>query len=92
MFRLLIFLAALALAAWGLSWLADNPGRGDADLAGHEYQVSLILALGAVVALALALSIVWALLQLRFSRPLAGFALLAGAQAREGFPGARRAA
>ena len=26
MFRLLIFLAALALAAWGLSWLADNPG------------------------------------------------------------------
>ena len=35
MVRLLIFLAALALAAWGLSWLADNPGditltwRGD---------------------------------------------------------------
>jgi HemY protein len=69
MFRLLIFLAALALAAWGLSWFADNPGLVTLTLRGAEYQVSLMLALGAVLALALALSIVWALLRFIFRIP-----------------------
>ena len=27
MIRLLLFLAALALAAYGLTWLAENPGE-----------------------------------------------------------------
>ena len=63
MFRLLIFLAVLALAAAGLSWLAENPGDVTLTWRGVEYQVSLMLALGAVAALALALSIVWGLLR-----------------------------
>ena len=58
MFRLLIFLAALALAAWGLSWFANNPGEVTLIWRGTEYEVSLVLALGVVLALAVALSIV----------------------------------
>jgi HemY protein len=69
MFRLLIFLAALALAAWGLSWLADNPGAVTLTWRGVEYQVSLMLALGAVLALAVALSIVWGVLRFIFRIP-----------------------
>jgi HemY protein len=69
MFRLLIFLAALALGAWGLSWLADNPGAVTLTWRGVEYQVSLMLALGAVLALAVALSIVWAVLTFIFRIP-----------------------
>src|SRR5271170_728170 len=69
MLRLLIFLAALALAAWGLSWLASNPGDVTLTWRGVEYQVSLMLALGAVAALAVALSIVWSLLRFVFRIP-----------------------
>src|SRR5271169_5766707 len=69
MLRLLIFLAALALAAWGLSWLASNPGDVTLTWRGVEYQASLMLALGAVAALAIALAIVWALLRFVFSIP-----------------------
>jgi HemY protein len=69
MVRLLIFLAAVALAAWGLSWLADNPGVVTLTWRGVEYQVSLMLALGAILALAVALSIVWAVLRFIFRIP-----------------------
>ena len=69
MFRLLIFLAALALAAWGLTWLADNPGVVTLTWRGVEYQVSLTLALGAVAALAIGLSIVWGLVRFIFRIP-----------------------
>ena len=72
MFRLLIFLAALALATWGLSWFADNPGLVTLTWRGEEYQVSLMLALGAVLALAVALAIVWALLRFVFRIPSLG--------------------
>jgi HemY protein len=69
MFRLLIFLAAVALAAWGLLWLADNPGVVTVAWRGVEYQVSLMLALGVVAALAVVLSIVWAVLRFVFNIP-----------------------
>ena len=69
MFRLLIFLAALALAAWGLTWLADNPGVVTLTWRGVEYQVSLMLALGAVLALAIVLTIVWGALRFIFRIP-----------------------
>src|SRR5208283_3043639 len=69
MFRLLIFLAALALAAWGLTWLADNPGDVTLTWRGVEYEVSLMLALGAVAALAVALAMVWGLLRFVFRVP-----------------------
>jgi HemY protein len=69
MFRLLMFLAALALAAGGLAWLASNPGVVDLTWRGREYEVSLIFALGAVLGLAVALAIVWGVLRFVFRIP-----------------------
>src|SRR6185437_15287822 len=65
MVRLLIFLAALAIAALGLTWFANNPGVVDVTWRGHEYEVSLMVALGAVIALA----IVWGVLRFVFRLP-----------------------
>jgi uncharacterized membrane-anchored protein len=61
MVRLLIFLAALALVAGGLTWLANNPGVVDLTWRGEQYEVSLLFALGAVLALGIAIAIVWGL-------------------------------
>ncbi|HTR13624.1 MAG TPA: heme biosynthesis HemY N-terminal domain-containing protein [Roseiarcus sp.] len=69
MFRVLIFLAALALAGWGLMWLADNPGIVTLEWGGVEYRVSLMLAFGAVAALAILFSIVVGLLRFIFNAP-----------------------
>ncbi len=69
MIRLLIFLAALAAAAWGLMWFADNPGIVDVTWRGVEYRFSLMLALEGIVLLALVLSFVWALLRFVFNLP-----------------------
>ena len=69
MFRLLIFLAALTLAAGGLTWLANNPGVVDLTWRGREYEVSLMLAIGAVLALAVGLTIVWSVLRFVFRIP-----------------------
>ena len=55
MIRLLLFLAALALAAYGLTWLAENPGEVALTWRGVEYDVSLMVALGVVSALAILL-------------------------------------
>jgi HemY protein len=69
MVRLLIFLAALALAAWGLTWLANNPGVVDLTWRGQEYEVSLMFAIAAVLALAIAIAIVWGVLRFIFRIP-----------------------
>jgi len=69
MFRLLILLAAVALAAWGLAWLADNPGVVTMTFRGVEYKVSLTLALGVVAAVAVVWSIVWGVLRFVFRIP-----------------------
>ena len=63
MLRLLAFLAVLGLAAWGLSWLADNPGAVSVTWRGVEYNVSLMVALGLLLATALSLSLAFALLR-----------------------------
>jgi HemY protein len=82
MVRLLLFFAALALAAYGLTWLADNPGDVAVTWRGVEYDVSLMLALGIVLALAIALGIVWTLIRFVFRAPsLISFA--ASARRRE---------
>ena len=69
MVRLLIFLAALALVAGGLTWLANNPGVVDVTWRGEQYEVSLLFGLGAVLALGIAIAIVWGLLRFVFRIP-----------------------
>src|SRR5271169_5026097 len=80
MVRLLIFLAALALAALGLTWLANNPGVVDLTWRGEQYEVSLMFGLAVVLALAIAIAIVWALLRFVFRVPSL---VSIGAQARK---------
>ena len=53
MVRLLLFLVLLALAAYGLAWLAENPGDVALTFHGVEYDVSLMVAIAVVVGLAL---------------------------------------
>ena len=69
MFRLLILLAAVALAAWGVMWLAEHPGVATVTWGGVEYKFSLMLALGAVAAIAVLWSIAWGLLRFVFRIP-----------------------
>jgi HemY protein len=69
MTRLLLFLAALALAAYGLTWLAENPGQVALTWRGVEYDVSLMVALGAVAGLAVLLSLAWGVIRFVFRLP-----------------------
>ncbi len=69
MIRLLLFLAALALAAYGLTWLAENPGQVALTWRGVEYDVSLMVALGVVAGLAILLSLAWGIIRFVFRLP-----------------------
>ena len=69
MVRLLIFLVAVAAAAFGLAWLADNPGQVTMTWRGVEYQFSLMVGLGFVAVAAAALSILWSLVRFVFRIP-----------------------
>ena len=69
MIRLLLFLAALALAAYGLIWLVENPGEVALTWGGVEYDFSLMAALGAVAALAAVLSLAWGVVRFVFRFP-----------------------
>jgi HemY protein len=69
MIRLLLLLVALALAAYGLTWLAENPGQVALTWRGVEYDVSLTVALGVVAALAVLLAFAWGVIRFVFRIP-----------------------
>ncbi|MGD1036987.1 MAG: heme biosynthesis HemY N-terminal domain-containing protein [Roseiarcus sp.] len=69
MIRLLLFLAALALATYGLTWLAENPGEVALTWRGVEYDVSLTVALGVVAGLAVLLAFAWGVIRFVFRLP-----------------------
>jgi HemY protein len=56
MFRIVLFLVLIALAAWGAAWVADQPGEVALSLGGAKYIVSLpvfALFLGIVIVIAM---------------------------------------
>ncbi len=69
MTRLLLFLALLALAAFGLSLLAENPGDVALTVGGVEYQVSLMVGLCIIVGLAILIALAWAVIRFVFRLP-----------------------
>jgi HemY protein len=69
MIRLLLFLAALALAAYGLTWLAENPGEVTLAWQGVEYKTSLMVAAGVVAGLAILLALAWGVVRFVFRLP-----------------------
>ncbi|MDE2362776.1 MAG: heme biosynthesis protein HemY [Hyphomicrobiales bacterium] len=69
MWRLIIFLAALAGVAFGLSWLVDKPGQITVVWLDHRIDTSVLVALGFVLLAAIVLSILWSLFRLLVRAP-----------------------
>src|SRR6478609_9607836 len=60
MWRALVFLGLLCVAAFGAVWLADRPGTVLVTFGGYELQTSVAVATIALVAVALGLALLWA--------------------------------
>ena len=60
MWRALVFIGLLCVAAFGAVWLADRPGTVLVTFAGYELRTTLAVAVVALVGVALALSLMWA--------------------------------
>ncbi|PVE22664.1 heme biosynthesis protein HemY [Microvirga sp. KLBC 81] len=59
MWRALVFIGLLCVAAFGAVWLADRPGTVLVTFGGYEVQTSVAVAAVALVGLALALALLW---------------------------------
>jgi HemY protein len=72
MIRVLVYIALIALIALGASWLAANPGTLSFDWMGYRVDTSIFLAVAVILGLALAISLLWALIRsiLRLPRAL----------------------
>ncbi len=69
MIRILIFLAAVFALGLGFAWLADRPGEMVVTFNGYQYQVSLMVAAVAIVAVVAAVMIVWWLIKSLWNSP-----------------------
>jgi HemY protein len=79
MIRVLVFLAVLIVAAFGLTWLADRPGEITLIWQGYQIQTSLMVGLAFVAVVMIAIGFVWSVL--RFVLHLPSLVSI-GAQAR----------
>lgn len=59
MWRALVFIGLLCVAAFGAVWLADRPGTVLVTFGGYEIQTSVAVAAVALIGLALALALLW---------------------------------
>lgn len=59
MWRVLVFIALLAIAAFGAVWLANQPGSVEVVWGGYQARTTLAVALGIGAAFALALFLLW---------------------------------
>jgi HemY protein len=69
MWRVLLYLALLAVAASGAVWLAENPETISFTWAGREYTTSLAVGVVAIVLLAMLLSFVWMVIRYLLNTP-----------------------
>lgn len=69
MIRILIFLGAVFALGLGFAWLADRPGEMVVTFNGYQYQVSLMVAAVAIVAVVAAVMIVWWLIKSLWNSP-----------------------
>jgi HemY protein len=60
MWRALVFIGLLCVAAFGAVWLADQPGTVLVTFGGYELRTSVAVAAVALVGIALALAMMWA--------------------------------
>ncbi|BCG77574.1 heme biosynthesis protein HemY [Mesorhizobium sp. 113-3-3] len=69
MIRLLAFLIVVFAVGLGFAWLADRPGDMVVTFNGYQYQVSLMVAAVAIVAVVAAVMIAWWLLKSLWNSP-----------------------
>ena len=70
MIRILSYVVLVFLLAWGFAWLADRPGDMIITWQGVQYQVSLLVAVSAVVAMIAAVMISWWLVRTLINSPM----------------------
>ena len=63
MIRLILFLSILALAALGLSWLADRPGEISITWQGYQIETSVLVGMAALLAACIVFLILWSILR-----------------------------
>ncbi len=71
MIRILFFLVVVFALGLGFAWLADRPGDMVVTFSGYQYQVSLMVAAVAVVAVVAAVMIAWWLVKSIWNSPYA---------------------
>ncbi|MBN9071902.1 MAG: heme biosynthesis protein HemY [Rhizobiales bacterium] len=69
MVRILFFLLVVFALGLGFAWLADRPGEMVVTFDGYQYQVSLMVAAVAVVAIVAAVMILWWLVRTLWNSP-----------------------
>lgn len=69
MFRVLFILAAIIAAVFGLGWLIDRPGEITLSWQGYRVETSLLISVGALLALVAALIVAWNLVIFLFRAP-----------------------
>ncbi len=69
MIRVILFFAFIGLAAFGLGWLAENPGGVTLVWGAKQYDVSLITGFGVVLALAIIIAFLWGIIRFVFRLP-----------------------
>jgi HemY protein len=71
MLRVFLFLLAVLALGIGFSWLADRPGDLAVTFGGYQYEVTLMVAAVAIVAIVVAVMILWWLLKSIWNSPYA---------------------
>lgn len=85
MIRILIFTLGVVAAAIGFAWLADRPGTVTVEWLGYQVETSAFVATLAVIALVVALMLLWALLRYLWTRPAATAAYLRERRKQQGY-------
>jgi len=69
MWRALVFIGLLALAAFGAVWLAERPGNVVVNWGGYQAQTSVAVAAVLTIGIAIALAFLWAVVTFVLSVP-----------------------
>ena len=84
MIRVVVFLLAAGALALGVVWLADRPGQVAITWLGYRTDTSVMVAVMAILAIAIAAVMLWSLARLMLRSPKLFSLALARAQAAQG--------
>src|SRR5581483_1457749 len=71
MIRILFFILCVVAAAFGVAWFADRPGTIKIEWLGYQVETSALVGALAVIALVVALILLWAIVRYILTRPAA---------------------